>query len=210
MRTRRRPPSHPGSILKLHYLEPSGISVTDLAKDLRLSRKTVSKILNEHGTVTPDVALRLSRAFDTTPELWLNLQKNYDLWHTANETTDWQAIKPILKVGHVIAQRISIFFLKLVRAQESIAGCQNLLDRHCRDGFRIPPLAGGNLKLYIVDLAFDNLADPRERNYFNDLPTSFKLSPEQVDKLIDVGGKLLEQHPEFKKFVSETQILSKQ
>jgi antitoxin HigA-1 len=103
MRTRKRPPSHPGSILKLHYLDPSGISVTDLAKDLRLSRKTVSKILNEHGAVTPDVALRLSRAFDTTPELWLNLQKNYDLWHTANETTDWKAIRPILEIANVSA-----------------------------------------------------------------------------------------------------------
>ena len=103
MRTRKRPPSHPGSILKLHYLEPSGISVTDLAKELRLSRKTVSKILNERGAVTTDVSLRLSRAFDTTPELWLNLQRNYDLWHTANETTDWQAIKPILKSAHVSA-----------------------------------------------------------------------------------------------------------
>ena len=99
MRTRRRPPSHPGSILKFHYLEPSGISVTDLAKELRLSRKTVSKILNERGSVTTDVALRLSRAFDTTPELWLNLQRNYDLWHTANETTDWQTITPLLKIA---------------------------------------------------------------------------------------------------------------
>ena len=43
-----------------------------------------SKILNERGAVTTDVALRLSRALDTTPELWLNLQRNYDLWHTAN------------------------------------------------------------------------------------------------------------------------------
>jgi len=103
MRTRKRPPSHPGSILKLHYLDPSGISVKDLANDLRLSRKTVSKILNEHGAVTPDVALRLSRAFDTTPELWLNLQRNYDLWHTANETTDWKAIRPILEIAHVSA-----------------------------------------------------------------------------------------------------------
>jgi addiction module HigA family antidote len=99
MRTRKRPPSHPGLILKLHYLNPSGISVTDLAKDLRLSRKTVSKILNEHSAVTTDVALRLSRAFDTTPELWLNLQRNYDLWHTANETTDWKAIRPILEIA---------------------------------------------------------------------------------------------------------------
>jgi len=103
MRTRKRPPSHPGSILKLHYLEPLGISVTDLAKELRLSRKTVSKILNERGAVTTDVALRLSRAFDTTPELWLNLQRNYDLWHTANETTAWQAIRPILKIANVSA-----------------------------------------------------------------------------------------------------------
>ena len=101
MRTRSRPPSHPGSILKLHYLDPPGISVTDLAKDLRLSRKTVSKILNERGAVTTDVALRLSRALDTTPELWLNLQRNYDLWHTANGTTAWQAINPILKIAHV-------------------------------------------------------------------------------------------------------------
>lgn len=100
MRTRKRPPSHPGSILRLHYLDPSGISVTDLAKNLRLSRKTVSKILNEHGAVTTDVALRLSRAFDTTPELWLNLQRNYDLWHTANETTDWMAIRPILEIAN--------------------------------------------------------------------------------------------------------------
>ncbi len=98
MRTKTRPPSHPGLILKLHYLEPSGISITDLAEELRLSRKTVSKIVNERGAVTTDVALRLSRAFDTTPELWLNLQRNYDLWHTANETTDWRAINPILKI----------------------------------------------------------------------------------------------------------------
>jgi antitoxin HigA-1 len=103
MRTRKRPPSHPGAILKLQYLEPTGISVTDLAKELKLSRKTVSKILNQHGAVTTDVALRLSRAFDTTPELWLNLQRNYDLWHTANKTTDWRAINPILKIAHVSA-----------------------------------------------------------------------------------------------------------
>jgi antitoxin HigA-1 len=103
MRTRKRPPSHPGSILKHHYLEPLGISVTDLAKELKLSRKTVSKILNERSAVTTDVALRLSRAFDTTPELWLNLQRNYDLWHAANETTDWQTIEPISKIAHMSA-----------------------------------------------------------------------------------------------------------
>lgn len=97
-----------------------------------------------------------------------------------------------------------------IKSQQNIAGCQQLLDRHGHDGYRIPPLAGGNLKLYVVDLAFDNLADLQQRTYFNDLPTSFKLSREQVDNLIAVGGKLLEQHPEFKKFVREAQILSTQ
>ena len=46
-----------------------------------MSRKTISKLLNERGSVTPEMALRLSRAFKTTPQLWLNLQQNYDLWH---------------------------------------------------------------------------------------------------------------------------------
>jgi len=85
-----------------------------------------------------------------------------------------------------------------------MAGCQQLLDRYAKDGHKIPLLAGGNLQLYVVDLAFDNLADPQLRDYFNGLPTSFKLSKEQVDKLIEVGGKLLGEHPEFKKFVAES------
>jgi antitoxin HigA-1 len=89
--------------INILHLEPLDISVTDLSKELRLSRKTVSKILNGRGSVTTDVALRLSRAFDTSPELWLNLQRNYDLWHTANETSDWQAIQPILKIAHMSA-----------------------------------------------------------------------------------------------------------
>jgi len=58
-----------------------------------VSRKTISKIVNENGAVTPDMALRLSRAFDTTPELWLNLQRNYDLWHAAHDSSTWQAVR---------------------------------------------------------------------------------------------------------------------
>ena len=62
---------------------------------LGISRKTLSKILNERGTVTPDMALRLSRAFDTTPDLWLNLQKNYDLWQAEHSSKEWLRVKPI-------------------------------------------------------------------------------------------------------------------
>ena len=65
-----------------------------MASKLSVSRKTLSKILNEKGSVTPDMALRLSRAFNTTPELWLNLQKNVDLWEAENLSRDWRRVRP--------------------------------------------------------------------------------------------------------------------
>jgi antitoxin HigA-1 len=77
----QRAPTHPGGILKRLYLQPLGLSTVDLAKAVGVSRKTISKVVNERGAVTPEMALRLSIAFKTTPQLWLNLQQNYDLWH---------------------------------------------------------------------------------------------------------------------------------
>jgi len=93
MRARKRPPMHPGRIIRNHYMEPLAISVTELSAILGVSRKTVSKIVNENGAVTPEMALRLSRAFETTPELWLNLQRNYDLWHAAHDSSTWQSVR---------------------------------------------------------------------------------------------------------------------
>jgi antitoxin HigA-1 len=92
---RKRAPAHPGRILRNHHLEPLSMTITDLANVLGVSRKTLSKILNERGTVTPDMALRLSRAFDTSPELWLNLQKNFDLWQASTHSDDWKRVQPI-------------------------------------------------------------------------------------------------------------------
>ena len=80
MRPKKRRPAHPGTILKRQYLKPLSLTVTGLAKTLGVPQKTLSKIVHERGTVTPDMALRLSKAFNTTPELWLNLQRNYDLF----------------------------------------------------------------------------------------------------------------------------------
>jgi len=61
--------------------------------DLKLlDRKTLSKIINERGSITPDMAARLSKAFNTTPELWLNLQQNHDLWHTLHDTSAWKSV----------------------------------------------------------------------------------------------------------------------
>jgi addiction module HigA family antidote len=96
MGTMKRQPTHPGYIIKEDYLKPLSITIQGMASLLGVSRKTLSKIVNGNGTVTPDMALRLSRAFDTTPELWLNLQKNYDLWHAAHDSTEWQRVRPIL------------------------------------------------------------------------------------------------------------------
>jgi len=53
------------------------------------------EIINERDSITPDMALRLSKAFDTTADLWMNLQKNYDLWLVENISKEWQLVKPI-------------------------------------------------------------------------------------------------------------------
>ena len=92
MRENKRKPTHPGGILKRQYLKPLQLSVAQVAEALKVSRKTFSKIVNERGAVTPDMALRLSRAFDTTPELWLNLQQTYDLWLIRHTSGGWKTV----------------------------------------------------------------------------------------------------------------------
>lgn len=95
MKQQKRCPSHPGVVLENLYMEPLGLTVTQLAKVLGVSRKTISKIVNEGGSITPDMALRLSVAFDTTPKVWLDLQQSYDLWHAARESKEWKEIQKI-------------------------------------------------------------------------------------------------------------------
>jgi len=73
-------PPHPGEIIRKLCLEPLGVSVTEAAKSLGVSRKTLSSILNERAGISPEMAIRLSIAFDTSPESWLNQQSQYDLW----------------------------------------------------------------------------------------------------------------------------------
>jgi addiction module HigA family antidote len=73
-------PPHPGEILRELCIEPLGITVTDAAAALGVSRKTLSSILNGRSGISPEMAIRLAKAFDTTPESWLNQQMQYDLW----------------------------------------------------------------------------------------------------------------------------------
>jgi antitoxin HigA-1 len=74
-------PPHPGEIIKSLCLEPLGLSVTEAAKALGVSRKTLSAVLNGRGGISPEMAVRLSIAFGTSAESWLNQQTQYDLWH---------------------------------------------------------------------------------------------------------------------------------
>lgn len=73
-------PPHPGEVLRSLCIEPLGITVTDAAKALGISRKTLSAILNGRAGISPEMAIRLSKAFDTSAESWLNQQIQYDLW----------------------------------------------------------------------------------------------------------------------------------
>jgi addiction module HigA family antidote len=73
-------PPHPGEILKELCLEPLDLSVTRAAQALGISRKTLSAILNGRAGISPEMAIRLSIAFDTSAESWLNQQAQYDLW----------------------------------------------------------------------------------------------------------------------------------
>ena len=65
-------------------MKPMGLSVTEVAEALGVSRKTLSSILNGRAGISPEMAIRLSKAFDTSPESWLNQQQQFDLWHAMN------------------------------------------------------------------------------------------------------------------------------
>ena len=73
-------PPHPGEVIKELCLEPLGLTITDAAKGLGISRKTLSSIINGKAGISPEMAVRLSIAFNTSSESWLNQQSQYDLW----------------------------------------------------------------------------------------------------------------------------------
>jgi addiction module HigA family antidote len=72
-------PAHPGEVLKELWLEPLGLTLTQAAVRLGVTRKTVSKIINGHGAITPEMALRLEIVFGTSAQAWMNMQTAHDL-----------------------------------------------------------------------------------------------------------------------------------
>ena len=73
-------PPHPGEVLRQLCLEPLNLTVTDAARSLGVSRKALSSILNGRAGISPEMAVRLSMASNTSAESWLNQQLQYDLW----------------------------------------------------------------------------------------------------------------------------------
>lgn len=81
MLKRALPPVHPGEILREDYIKEHGLTVTEVAKGLKIARPNLSNVVNERAGISPELAVKLSEAFGNTAQFWLNLQRNYDLWH---------------------------------------------------------------------------------------------------------------------------------
>jgi addiction module HigA family antidote len=89
-------PPHPGEVLSGLWLEPLGLSVTEAAKALGVSRKTISKIVNGSGAVTPEMAVRMELVFGASAQSWLSHQAAYDLWHVQRRRkTIAREVKPV-------------------------------------------------------------------------------------------------------------------
>lgn len=97
-----RKPTHPGTILDEHYIKPLDLNLDELARRLGIARNTLFKVRTGKASVTPHLALSLAEAFDTTPQLWLNLQQKYDLWVEANLGVHHRVMQ-IIKDGMFLA-----------------------------------------------------------------------------------------------------------
>jgi addiction module HigA family antidote len=86
-------PPHPGEVLRELCLEPLNLTVTDAAQSLGVSRKALSSILNGRAGISPEMAVRLSMAFNTSAESWLNQQLQYDLWHAEKKRKSLRVAK---------------------------------------------------------------------------------------------------------------------
>lgn len=93
-------PMHPGEVLKELYLDPLELSAIAVARRLNVPRTRIERLLKGVTGVTPDTALRLSRAFNTTPAYWMNMQTNYDMAKAVKEI-DLSDIEPVLEHSHI-------------------------------------------------------------------------------------------------------------
>ncbi|MCK5784799.1 MAG: HigA family addiction module antidote protein [Desulfobacterales bacterium] len=96
MQERKIKPTHPGEMLREDFMPDFGLTTSELAKALGVSRQTVNEVLHERRAISPSMALRLSKLFGNTPEFWLNAQRALDLWNAEKDfQKDLELIKPL-------------------------------------------------------------------------------------------------------------------
>ena len=99
LRDPKRAPIHPGAVLRLDVFGPLGITQSELAKRLDVSRVSVSELLLEKRSLTPDMAIRIGKLTKTERESWLRMQQVYDLWVLARNPKKYKNIAPLSKVA---------------------------------------------------------------------------------------------------------------
>ena len=81
----KRKPTHPGEVLKEDVIKPLGITITEAAQDLGISRKTLSELIHGKCGLSPEMAVRIAKATNTSPESWLAMQTKLDLWNAMQD-----------------------------------------------------------------------------------------------------------------------------
>ncbi len=79
----KREPTHPGDVLREDVIRPLGLTVTEAARRLGVTRKTLSSLLNCRAALSPDMAIRIGQATNTSPESWMYMQAKLDLWNAS-------------------------------------------------------------------------------------------------------------------------------
>ena len=96
MLPKNRRPVHPGQIIRYEYLEPLNLTQQKLADSLGITRVRINEIILGKRSVTPDTAFRLAKYFNTTPDFWINLQMNVDMWDTLQQhKSDYDKIRSV-------------------------------------------------------------------------------------------------------------------
>ena len=96
MLPKNRRPTHPGEIIRYEFLEPLGMTQQQLADAIGVTRVRINEIILGKRSITPDTAFRLGAFFDTTPEFWMGLQNNIDMWDTLQtRKKEYARIKPL-------------------------------------------------------------------------------------------------------------------
>lgn len=100
MLPKNRPPTHPGDMLLKEFLEPLGVSQSEFARHLGWTFARLNEIIKGRRRVTADSALALGEALGTGPEFWLNLQRDWDLWHSLRDHSPVPPLKQLAEARH--------------------------------------------------------------------------------------------------------------